>query len=55
MMSQYDLKFDLKINAGHSYLISWSSNFACYLDAYLIYKHYTIGLWVSMTRSLTPK
>ena len=35
--------------------ISWSSDFALYLEDYLIYEHYTLGLWVSMTRCLTEK
>ena len=33
--------------------ISWSSDFACYLEDYLMYEHHSLGLWVSMTRSLT--
>ena len=33
--------------------ISWSSDFALYLEDYLMYEHHTLGLWVSMTRHLT--
>ena len=31
----------------------WSSDFALYLEDYLIYEHHTLGLWVSMIRCLT--
>ena len=31
-MSQYDPKFDLKINIGHYDLYSWSSDFAVYIE-----------------------
>ena len=41
MIRQYDPKFDLKINVGHSDYISRSSNFASYLEKYLMFKHYT--------------
>ena len=30
-----------------------SSDFALYLEDYLMYEHYYLGLWVSMTQSLT--
>ena len=56
IMSQYDPTFDFKINVGHCDLvtyISWSSDFALYLQDYLIYEHHTLVLWVSMTRCLT--
>ena len=43
-MSQYDLTFDLKINVGRFDLYLWSSDFALYLEAYLIYEHHTLGL-----------
>ena len=33
--------------------ISWSSDFALYLEHYLIYEQHTSGLCVSMTRRLT--
>ena len=39
-MSQYDPKFDLKINIGHYDIISWSSDFALYLEDYLMHEHY---------------
>ena len=52
IMSQYDLTFDFKINVGSTYIL-WSSDFALYLEAYLIYEHHTLGLWVSMTRCST--
>ena len=35
--------------------ISWSSDFALYLEEYFVYKHHTLWLWVSMTWSLTSK
>ena len=35
--------------------ISWSSDFALYLEDYLMCEHYYLGLWVSMARSLTSK
>ena len=55
IMSQYDPKFDLKVNIGPVTYISWSSDFALYLEDYLTYEHHTLGLWVSMTRRLTLK
>ena len=44
-MSQYDTTFDLKINVGHCdlYFISWSSDFALYLEDYLTYEHHYLG------------
>ena len=48
-MSQYDLRFDLKINVGHCDVYFMSSDFALYLEDYLMYEHPTLGLWVSMT------
>ena len=38
IMSRYDLTFDLKINVGHCDFISWSSDFALYLEDYLMYE-----------------
>ena len=35
--------------------ILWFSEFALYLEDYLMYEHHTSGLWVSMTRRLTSK
>ena len=49
IMIQYDPKFDLKT------YISWSSDFALYLEDYLMHEHYYLGLWVSMTQSFTSK
>ena len=42
IMSQYDMKVDLKVSVGHSD-ISWSSDFALYmyLEIYLICKYHT--------------
>ena len=54
IMSQYDTTFDLKIKVTVTY-ISWSSDFALYLEDCLMYEHHTSGLWVSMTRHLTSK
>ena len=34
--------------------ILWPSDFALYLEAYLIYEHHTLGLWVGLTRC-TPQ
>ena len=45
--------FDLKINVGHCdlyFMVQW---FCLISWSYLIYEHYTLGLWVSMTRCLT--
>ena len=41
ILSQYDPKFDLKINIGQCDLISLSSDFALYLEDYLMYEHNT--------------
>ena len=35
--------------------ISWSSDFALYLENYSVAEHHTLGLWVSITRHLTSK
>ena len=35
--------------------ISWSSDFALFLEEYLIYKHHPSGLWVRMSRFFTSK
>ena len=37
---------EVKVSMTH---ISWSSDFALYLEDYLMYEHHTLGLWVSMT------
>ena len=56
-MNQYDPTFDLKINVCHYDLVTvpWSSDFALYLEDYLMYEHYYMGLWVGITRRLTSK
>ena len=41
-MNQYDSTFDLKINVGHCDLCSWSSDFALYLEDYLMYEHHSL-------------
>ena len=41
-MSQYDLMLDLKIKVGHFDLYLWFSDFALYLEGYLMYKHDTL-------------
>ena len=33
--------------------ISWSSDFALYLEDYLMYVHHTLGVWISTTICLT--
>ena len=38
-MIQYDPMFDLKINVGRLTYISWSSNFALYLEDHLMFEH----------------
>ena len=43
-MSQYNPKFDLKLDVGTVTYISQSSNFALYLEEYFMYKHQTYGL-----------
>ena len=45
-MSQYDPKFYLKVTVTY---ILWPSDFALYLEDYLMYEHHTLGLRVSMT------
>ena len=40
IMNQYDPRFDLKINVGHLTYILWSSDFALYLEDYLMYEHH---------------
>ena len=35
--------------------ISWSSDFALYIEDYLLHEHHSLGLWVSMTQHLTSK
>ena len=41
-MSQCDPTFDLAINLGHTY-ISWTSDFALYLEDYLMGEHHIFG------------
>ena len=41
-MSQYDLMLDLKIKVGHCnvyFMVTRFSDFAFYLEGYLMYKH----------------
>ena len=55
IMNLYDPWFDLKINIGHHdlyFMVQW---FSLYLECYLIYGHPYLGLWISMTQSLTSK
>ena len=33
----------------------WSSDFTLYLEDYLMYEHYYLGIWIRLTRSLTSK
>ena len=56
-MNQYDQMFDQKINVGHCAVtyIPWSSDFALYLEDYLMYEQYYLGLRASMTQSLPLK
>ena len=42
-MSQYDTTFDLKIMKVIVTCISWSSDFALYLEDYLMYEHHSLG------------
>ena len=42
-MSQYDPTFDLKIKVIVTH-ISWSSDFALYLEDYLMFEHHYLGL-----------
>ena len=39
-------------SAGQHDLYSWSSDFAIYLEDYLMYVHHTLGLWISITWDL---
>ena len=55
ILSQYDPKFNLKINKVTVTYISWFSDFALHLEDYLMYEHHTLGLWVSITRRLASK
>ena len=50
-IEEYDLKFDTKQMLVTVTYISCSSDFALYLEEFMICKHYTYGLWVSMTWS----
>ena len=54
-MSQYDTKFDLKINLSNCDLKFNNSKIFLYLEEYLMYEHHTYGLCASMTRGLTSK
>ena len=49
------LKFDLKINYVTVTYISWSTDFALYLENYFMYEHHYLGLWISNTRCMTSK
>ena len=57
IMNQYDPMFDLKMIIGHCDLYFMGQWFwvILYLDDYLMYKHHTSGLLVSMIRHLTSK
>ena len=50
-MVQYDLTFDLKIKIDHYDLYFQFSDFALYLEDYLMYEQHYLGLCISMTRS----
>ena len=39
IINQYGPRFDLKIIVGHVTYILWSSDFALYLEDYLIYEY----------------
>ena len=54
-MVQYDRTINLKIKIDTVTYISRFSDFALYLEDYLMYEHYYLGLCISMTRSLTSK
>ena len=54
-MNQYDQTFDLKLSVVTVTYIPQSSDFALYLEDYLMYEHHTSGLLVSMIRHLTSK
>ena len=43
-MNQYDPTFDPKINVGHCNLYSMVHYIALYLEDYLMYEHYHLGL-----------
>ena len=53
IMSQYDQMFDLKIFVGRCdlyFMVQWFC-----IISWRLFEHHTLGLWVSMTRSLTSK
>ena len=53
IMDQCDTKIDhIKIYRSVTY-ISWSSDFALYLENYLMDEGYTFGYWSSMIQRLT--
>ena len=53
IMSKYDTMFDLKISEVTVTYISWSSDFALYVEDYLMYEHHTLWLWVHMTHLIS--
>ena len=55
IMNQYDPTFDLKLNVGHWPIFHGPSDFALYLEDYLMCEHHYLGLWISMTWYLTSK
>ena len=52
IMSQYDLMWPQN-KCRSLWHISWSSDFALYLEDCLMYEHFALELWVSITRPLT--
>ena len=50
VMSPCDPTFDLAVT-----YISWSGDFALYLENFSMVEHHTLGLWISMTQHLTSK
>ena len=54
-MSQYDPILDIKQMYVTVTYISWSIDFALYLENCSVAEHHTLGLWVSMTQRLTSK
>ena len=55
IMNLYDLRFDLKINVGHCdlyFMVQW---FCLVHWRHMMYEHYYLELWFSMTRRLTSK
>ena len=48
-MGQCDATFNLRVNVGLCDLYFMVSDFALYLEDYLMYEHHYLGLCVSMT------